>query len=151
MLRACGLFFCFFLGATTTGIGNGKLLQYLFFLARKTPWTEEPGRLQSEVTKSRTGLSTHSFLKAVIYVSFTFGGAGWHRCGGFPLAVVSGAPLQLCFEGFSLLWLLLLWGIGSRAHGLPWSRRAGLADLWPVGIFPDQGSNLWPQHWQAGS
>ena len=34
-------------------------------LAWKTPWTEEPGRLQSEVTKSRTQLSnfTSNFKK----------------------------------------------------------------------------------------
>ena len=34
-------------------------------LAWKTPWTEEPGRLQSEVTKSQTQLSnfTSNFKK----------------------------------------------------------------------------------------
>ena len=36
---------------------------------------------------------------------------------GFCLAVVSGATLQLCCAGFSLLGLLLLWSTGARHKG----------------------------------
>ena len=52
--------------------------------------------------------------------------------------------------GFSLRWLLLLQSTGSRsagsvvvAHGLSCSAACG--------IFPDQGLNPCPLHWQADS
>ena len=52
--------------------------------------------------------------------------------------------------GFSLWWLLLLWRMGSRvrasvvvAHRLSCPAACG--------IFPDQGSNPCPLHWQAES
>ena len=52
--------------------------------------------------------------------------------------------------GFSLLWLLLWQSTGSRhtgsvvvVHGLSCSATCG--------IFPDQGSNPCPLHWQADS
>ena len=39
------------------GEGNGNLLQ---FLAWETPWTEEPGRLQSMGSQSQKGLSDYN-------------------------------------------------------------------------------------------
>ena len=79
------------------------------------------------------------------------------------LSLVSwaGVTLSQCTD-FSLQWLLLLWGTGSRAHGLSsCSSRAlehkfsscGTRALLHVacGIFPDQGSNLCLLHWQMDS
>ena len=66
------------------------------------------------------------------------------------LVVVSGGYPSLQCAGFSLRWLLLLRNTGSRAqasvvvaHGL----RCSVA----CGIFPDQGLNPCPVHWQADS
>ena len=78
------------------------------------------------------------------------------------LVAVSGGYSSLQCAGFSLRWLLLLQNTGSRhvsfsscgsralerrlvvvAHGLSYSTACG--------IFPDQGSNLCPLHWQADS
>ena len=50
--------------------------------------------------------------------------------------------LQLQRKGFSLWWLLLLQSVVSRAHHLSHPKACG--------IFPDQGLNLCPLHWQAG-
>ena len=54
-----------------------------------------------------------------------------------------GELLLLRCEGFSLGWLLLLWSVGSAAvaHGLGCSQACG--------ISRNEGSNLWPLHWQA--
>ena len=76
---------------------------------------------------------------------------------------------MLC-EGFSLQWLLLLWSTGSRHAGFSscgtrvsvvvahWLKSAGsvvvahgLSCSTACGIFPDQGSNPCPLHWQADS
>ena len=74
---------------------------------------------------------------------------------GLSLGAASGAYSSLWCAGFSLrwlllLWLLLLWLAGSRAqasvvavHGLSCSAACG--------IFPDQGSNPCPLHWQVDS
>ena len=65
------------------------------------------------------------------------------------VAARRGYSLLRC-AGFSLRWLLLLRSTGSRhagsvvvAHGLSCSTACG--------IFPDQGSNMCPLHWQADS
>ena len=60
-----------------------------------------------------------------------------------------GYSLQQCL-GFSLWWLLLSWSMGSRVCGL---QELGAQASCPAacGIFPDQGSNLCPLHWQANS
>ena len=59
-------------------------------------------------------------------------------------------PLFIAVAGLSLSWPLLLWSTGSRragsvvvAHGPSCSAACG--------IFPDQGSNPCPLHWQADS
>ena len=59
-------------------------------------------------------------------------------------------PLFIAVRGLSLSWPLLLQGTGSRrtgsvvvAHGCRCSAACG--------IFPDQGSNPCPLHWQADS
>ena len=78
--------------------------------------------------------------------------------------------LFVAVRGFSLQWLLLLQSMGSRhasfsscgvrasvvvARGL-WSTGLvvvvhGLCCSTACGIFPDQGLNLLPLHWQADS
>ena len=69
---------------------------------------------------------------------------------GLFLVAASGDYSSFCCAGFSLQWFLLLWSMGSRhtgsvvvAHQLSCSAACG--------IFPDQGSNLCPLHWQADS
>ena len=66
------------------------------------------------------------------------------------LVAASGGYSSLQCAGFSLWWLLLLWSTGSRlmgsvvvAHGLSCSTACG--------IFPDQGLNPCPLHWEADS
>ena len=72
--------------------------------------------------------------------------------GGSSLAVAVGGPLWLGCSGFSSQWLLLLWRVGSRACMKP-SVVVGHGRRCPVarGIFPDQGLNPCPLHWQAVS
>ena len=81
---------------------------------------------------------------------------------GLSLVMASGGYSSLQYAGFSLQWLLLLQNTGSRhtgsvvvvcrlqsagsvvvAHGLSCSAACG--------IFPDQGLNPSPLHWQADS
>ena len=68
---------------------------------------------------------------------------------GLSLVAVSGGHSSSWCAGLSLSWPLL-WSTGSRhagsvvvAHGPSCSAACG--------IFPDQGSNPWPLHWQADS
>ena len=69
---------------------------------------------------------------------------------GLSLVVASGGHSSSRCTGLSLSWPLLLRSTGSRcagsavvAHGPSCSAACG--------IFPDQGSNLCPLHWQADS
>ena len=69
---------------------------------------------------------------------------------GLSLVVASGGHSSSRCAGLSLSWPLLLRSTGSRragsvvvAHGPSCSAACG--------IFPDQGSNLCPLHWQADS
>lgn len=55
------------------------------------------------------------------------------------------APLSLGCAGSSLPWPLFLWSTASAAVA------HGFACPAACGLFPDQGSNLRPLHWQAGS
>ena len=76
---------------------------------------------------------------------------GLHFCArAFSLVAASGGHSSSRCAGLSLPRPLLLWSTGSRragsvvvAHGP--SRSAA------CGIFPDQGSNPCPRHWQADS
>ena len=89
---------------------------------------------------------------------------------GLSLVAVSGGYSSLWCVGFSLRWLLLLRNMGSRArrlqqlqhvgsvvvaHGLQNAGSVvvahGLSCSAACGIFPDQGSNLCPLHWQVDS
>ena len=70
--------------------------------------------------------------------------------GGLSLVAASGGHSSLRCVGLSLSWPLLLRSTGSRragsaivAHGPSHSEACG--------IFPDQGSNPCPLHWQADS
>ena len=69
---------------------------------------------------------------------------------GLPLVAASGGHSSSRCAGLSLSWPLLLRSTGSRragsvivAHGPSCSAACG--------IFPDQGSNPYPLHWQADS
>ena len=69
---------------------------------------------------------------------------------GLSPVAASGGHSSLRYAGLSLLQPLLLRSTGSRragsvivAHGPSWSAACG--------IFPDQGSNPCPLHWQADS
>ena len=69
---------------------------------------------------------------------------------GLSLVAASGGHSSSWCTGLSLSRPLLLWSTGSRhagsvvvAHGPSWSVACG--------IFPDQGSNQCPLHWQADS
>ena len=69
---------------------------------------------------------------------------------GLSLVAASGAHSSSRYAGLSLSRPLLLWSTGSRrtgsvvvAHGPSCSAACG--------IFPDQGSNPCPLHWQADS
>ena len=71
-------------------------------------------------------------------------------CIGLSLVAASAGHSSSRCAGLSLLWPLLLRSTGSRragsvivAHGPSFSVACG--------IFPDQGSNLCPLHWQADS
>ena len=75
---------------------------------------------------------------------------GLHFLRGLSLVVASGGHSSSQCAGLSLLRPLLLRSTGSRhagsvvvAHGPTCSAACG--------IFPDQGSNLRPLHWQADS
>ena len=77
---------------------------------------------------------------------------------GLSLVAVSGGYSSVQCTGFSLRWLLLLWSTGSRHKGFSiCGVRAsvvvahGLSCSAACGIFPDQGSNPCPLHWQAYS
>ena len=118
-------------------------------------------------------LFTHLFFFFLIFknlfILFIFGCIGSSLMRWLSLVAASrGYSLLLC-AGFSLRWLLLLQSTGSRcanlvavASGLSscglraLERRLsslvhGLSCSEACGIFPDQGSNLCPLHWQTDS
>ena len=69
---------------------------------------------------------------------------------GLSLVAASGVYSSLRCAGFSLWWLLLLRSTGSRHAGsVVVARRLSCSAA--CGIFPDQGSNPCPLHWQADS
>ena len=67
----------------------------------------------------------------------------------FLVAVSGGYSLLQC-AGFSLSWLLLLWSTGSTRTGSVAVAHGPSCSV-ACGIFPDQGSNPCPLHWQADS
>ena len=100
-------------------------------------------------------LSVHStfcifFLNLFIYLYLFLAVLGLRFCAGASSSCGSGGHSSSRCAGLSPSRPLLLWSTGSRragsvvvAHGL--SRSAA------CGIFPDQGSNPCPLHWQADS
>ena len=76
---------------------------------------------------------------------------GRHCRSGLSLVVVSGHCPALQYPGFSCCRAQALdsWASVAAAHGL--SRDVGLGCPMACGIFPDQGSNRCPLHWQADS
>ena len=92
-----------------------------------------------------------AFFKTIIYL-FIYFWLCWVPVSvpGFSLVAVSGGHSSSRCAGLSLSWPLLLRSTGSRragsvvvAHGPSCSAACG--------IFPDQGSNPCPLHWQADS
>ena len=102
-----------------------------------------------------------------IYIIYLFLAVLGLRCCACRLSLVaaSGGYFSLGCTGFSLQWLLLLRSTGSRRTGFSscgtwaqWLWHAGsvvvahgLSGSAACGIFPDQGSNPCPLHWQADS
>ena len=69
---------------------------------------------------------------------------------GLSLVAASGGHSSSRCAGLSLLWPLLLRSTGSRRAGSAVVVH-GPSCFAPCGIFPDQGSNLCPLHWEADS
>ena len=69
---------------------------------------------------------------------------------GLSLVVASGGHSSLRCAGFSLSWPLLLRSTGSRRAGSVVVAHGPSCSV-ACGIFPDQGSNPCPLHWQADS
>ena len=69
---------------------------------------------------------------------------------GLSLAVVSRGHSSSRCAGFSLSWAVLLRSTGSRRAGSVVVAHGPSCSL-ACGIFPDQGSNPCPLHWQADS
>ena len=92
------------------------------------------------------------FNKFILFIYFWLHWVFVAMC-SLSLVVVSGGYSSLRCAGFSLRWRLLLWSTGSRHVGFS---SCGAQLRWlscsaACGIFPDQGSNPCPLHWQADS
>ena len=68
---------------------------------------------------------------------------------GLSLVAVSGGHSSSRCTGLSLSWPLLLQSTGSRRAGSVVAHGSSCSTA--CGIFPDQGSNPCPLHWQADS
>ena len=106
-------------------------------------------------------MSYFFFLIFIIYLLiFGWVGSSLLRT-GFSLVAASGGYSSLRCACFSLRWLLLLGSTGSRCVGFSscgswalgvWASVAvahGLTCSAACGIFPNQGSNPCPLHWQV--
>ena len=70
---------------------------------------------------------------------------------GLSLVVASGGYSSVWCVGFSLQWLLLLRSLACRLSSCGMWDLPRLSCSAACAIFPDQGSNLCPLHWQADS
>ena len=106
-------------------------------------------------------LKKNFFYKFILFIYFWLHWVFFAGC-GLSLVVASGGYTLLRCMGFSLWWLLLLHSMGCRcvgsvvvAHGLQSAGSVvvahGLSSSMACGIFPDQGSNPCPLHWQVDS
>ena len=128
------------------------------------PWFLHFAQSQETVTISATSshrlyyllfnafLDASFFFKIIYLFSFIYLWLCWVFVSvrGLSLVAASGGHSSSRCAGLSLLWPLLLRSTGSRragsvvvAHGPSCSAACG--------IFPDQGSNPCPLHWQADS
>ena len=109
------------------------------------------------VNSAAVSIGVHvSFFNKFIWLCWVFAVAH-----GLSLVLASGGYSLLRCVGFSLQWLLLLQSTGSRHAGFStcgmWALECRLSSCgtWAYcaacGIFPDQGSNPCPLHWQADS
>ena len=124
-----------------------ECLSYLTFL----PATYE----SSSCSTSSSALAMVSVVFLKFYLFIYLFVCFWLCCvfvsvGGLSLVAASGVHSSSRCTGLSLSWPLLLQSTGSRregsvivAHGPSCSAACG--------IFPDQGSNPCPLHWQADS
>ena len=93
-----------------------------------------------------------SFFFYFIYLFiFIYGCVGSSfLCEGFSLVAAIGGHSSSRCVGLSLSWLVLLRSTGSRCAGsVIVAHRASCSAA--CGIFPDQGSNPCPLHWEADS
>ena len=95
--------------------------------------------------------SSHLFFFKFIYLSIYF----WLcwvfvSVQGLSLVAASGGHSSSQCAGLSLSRPLLLWSTGSRRAGSVIVAHGPSCSV-ACGIFPDQGSNLCPPHWQADS
>ena len=114
-------------------------------LAGRFLTTVPPGSPLPLLLRSTVSLSSFIYLFIYLWLCWVLVSVQ-----GLSLVAASGGPSSSRCAGLSLSPPLLLWSTGSRrtgsaivAHGP--SRSAA------CGIFPDQGSNLCPLHWQADS
>ena len=142
---------------------NRLIVQYTYrFYNDILPFSQQYD--QNAVTQLNFFLNRLSFFFLIhlfIYFIFIFGcGGSSFLCVGFLQLRRVGATL--CCGGRASHWWLLLWSTGSRhvgsvvvACGLQSAGSVfvahGLSCSAACGIFPDQGSNLCPLHWQADS
>ena len=93
----------------------------------------------------------HSFIYLFIYL-FIYFWLCWVFVSvwGLSLVAASGGHSSSRCAGLSLSWPLLLWSTGSRRAGSVVVAHGPSCSM-ACGIFPDQGSNPCPLHWQADS
>ena len=99
----------------------------------------------------------HSFfLKEFLYFYYLFIYFYFWLCWvfvsmrGLSLVAASGGHSSSQCAGLSPSWPLLLWSTGSRRAGSVVVAHGPSCSV-ACGIFPDQGSNPCPLHWQADS
>ena len=114
-------------------------------------WTSEITELPSTEMVSKVCLGSEFFFffkRKVILNLFIYLFIYFWLCWVF--VSVWGLSLVAASGGHSLSWPLLLWSTGSRRAGSVVVAHGPSCSV-ACGIFPDQGSNPCPPHWQADS